>query len=66
MNCQFILKACGKVNMKHILSPKGWARFVVNEVEPDPKAEDWVKVGLMPSPVLIPPARLADVAGLCA
>jgi len=52
--------------MRHVLSPKGWARFVVNEVEPDPKAEDWVKAGLMPSPVLVPPARLADVAGLCA
>jgi hypothetical protein len=52
--------------MKHVLSPKGWAVFVVNEVEPDPKAEGWVKAGLMPSPVLVPPARLADVAGLCA
>jgi hypothetical protein len=40
--------------------------FVVNEVEPDPKAGGWVKAGLMPSPVLVPPARMADVAGLCA
>jgi hypothetical protein len=52
--------------MRHVLSPKGWAVFVVNEVEPDPKAEGWVKAGLMLSPVLVPPARLADVAGLCA
>jgi hypothetical protein len=52
--------------VKHVLSPKGWARFVVNEVEPDPKSGDWLAAGLMPSPVLMPPARLADVAGLCA
>jgi hypothetical protein len=52
--------------MKHVISPKGWAALVVNEVEPDPKAEGWAKAGLMPSPVLVPPARLADVAGLCA
>ena len=66
MNWQFNLKAYSRVYMRHVLSPKGWARFVVNEVEPDPKAEDWVKAGLMPSPVLVPPARMADVAGLCA
>jgi len=52
--------------VRHVLSPKGWATFVVNEVEPDPKSGGWVKAGLMPSPVLVPPARLADVAGLCA
>jgi len=52
--------------VKHVLSPKGWAVFVVNEVEPDPKSGDWLAAGLMPSPVLMPPARLADVAGLCA
>jgi hypothetical protein len=52
--------------MRHILSPKGWAKFVVNEVEPDPKAEGWLVARLMPSPVLVPPARMADVAGLCA
>jgi hypothetical protein len=52
--------------MRHVLSPKGWARFVVNEVEPDPKAGGWLAAGLMPSPVLVPPARMADVAGLCA
>ena len=52
--------------MRHVLSPKGWARFVVNEVEPDPKSGDWLVAGLMPSPVLVPPALMADVAGLCA
>jgi hypothetical protein len=62
----FTLKAYDKVNMRHVLSPKGWAKFVVNEVEPDPKAEGWLKASLMPSPVLVPPARMADVAGLCA
>jgi len=41
--------------MKHVLSPKGWAVFVVNEVEPDPKAWGWLAAGLMPSPVLVPP-----------
>jgi len=66
MNWQFNLKACSRVYVRHVLSPKGWARFVVNEVEPDPKAGGWVKTGLMPSPVLVPPARMADVAGLCA
>jgi hypothetical protein len=52
--------------MRHVLSPKGWAKFVVNEVEPDPKSGDWLVARLMPSPVLVPPARMADVAGLCA
>ena len=52
--------------MRHILSPKGWARFVVNEVKSDPKSGDWLAAGLVPSPVLVPPARVADVAGLCA
>ena len=66
MNWQFNLKAYSRVYMRHVLSPKGWATFVVNEVEPDPKSGGWVKAGLMPSPVLVPPARLADVAGLCA
>jgi hypothetical protein len=52
--------------MRLVLSPKGWAVFVVNEVEPDPKEGGWLVAGLMPSPVLVPPARMADVAGLCA
>ncbi|MFZ8810172.1 MAG: hypothetical protein ACO2PN_18965 [Pyrobaculum sp.] len=49
--------------MGHVVSPKGWAYFVVNEVDPSSK-DGWRVVRL--SPVLsLPPARLADVGGQC-
>jgi hypothetical protein len=49
--------------MGHVISPKGWAYFVVNEVDPGGR-EGWRAVRL--SPVLVlPPARLADVGGQC-
>jgi hypothetical protein len=51
--------------MRRVLSPKGWARFVVEEVEPAPKSGGWLEAGLMPPPVLAPLAGMADVAGLC-
>jgi hypothetical protein len=49
--------------MGHVVSPKGWAYFVANDVDFNAK-DGWRIVRL--SPVLVlPPARLADVGGQC-
>ena len=61
----FAPRAAGAV--RHVLSPDGWAVFVVNEV--DVRSLDgggWAAARLAPAPVVVPPARMADVAGLCA
>ena len=50
--------------MNHVVSPKGWAVYFVNQVDPSSKT-GWRHLRLSPAADL-PPARLADVGGQCA
>jgi len=49
--------------MTHVISPSGWAVYVVNQVDPSRKT-GWKILRLSPV-VDLPPARLADIGGQC-
>ncbi len=49
--------------MTHVISPKGWAVYIVNQVDPNSKT-DWRTLRLTPT-IDLPPARLADIGGQC-
>jgi hypothetical protein len=49
--------------MTHVISPKGWAVYIVNQVDPSSKT-GWRVLRLNPT-VDLPPARLADIGGQC-
>jgi len=47
----------------HVISPKGWAVYIVNQVDLSSKT-GWRVLRLTPT-VDLPPARLADIGGQC-